>query len=576
MAKFQHKKGYYKKNYNPNTHYLNVESQGTYVFVTFYPEQVIKPEFRKQLFPNSSQDKEQGKQISDPQYWSKPFGKKVVEECRNYLKKMVVRAVGEWEIALICHDKDMTVEKDNKLKAKHKKTHFHAVIWRKDGKRFRVRKVLQILGLNFDAVLDANILDKTFSSISSRNVKNALQYLLHMTEASELDGKEPYNQSELISNLTDEQLDNIFHATVQDKLSNDDWDKLAEMAYQCGKNLHDFRTFTTRHFNIRQQSQAPFKVIKQYYENGLLDAVATAEDFPRINIILRGVKNTGKSYSTQKALNKLHMRVYSAISGSGKYDGLSADDDCLLFDDKNGSQLLSVCSDSPVLLHRRNVGYSPWVGNSVIALTNKSFTHWIKNSSSNEIHTENGEVVEEDRDAYDAMISRFYFCEVVWPDFQPQDFSGQDYSRAAYIKVVKRYDRGSEENKKIHDEMFYQLIKPIEEEIKNYYQIKYYEYWNKYHDEKHQQKVVSTDKNNVQYYFDNRIENIDNQNDTETTENVDKSTTSITNRVKTQPVLDLGKYPIFENKNDDAVGHDANALTPKEIDDLANSFGISK
>lgn len=551
MAKFQHKKGYYKKNYSPNTHYLNVESQGTYVFVTFYPEHVIKPEFRKQLFPNSSQDKEQGKQISDPQFWSKPFGKKVVAECKKYLKKMVVRAVGEWEIALICHDKDMTVEKDNKLKAKHKKTHFHAVIWRKDGKRFRVRKVLQILGLNFDAVLDANILDKTFSSISSRNVKNALQYLLHMTEASELDGKEPYDQSELISNLTDEQLDNIFHATVQDKLSNDDWDKLAEMAYQCGKNLHDFRTFTTRHFNIRQQSQSPFKVVKQYYENGLLDAVATAEDFPRINIILRGVKNTGKSYSTQKALNKLHMRVYSAISGSGKYDGLSADDDCLLFDDKNGSQLLSVCSDSPVLLHRRNVGYSPWVGDSVIALTNKSFTHWIKNSSSNEIHTENGEVVEEDRDAYDAMISRFYFCEVVWPDFQPQDFSGVDYSRAAYIKIVKKYNRGSEENKKIHDEMFYQLIKPIEEEIKNYYQIKYYEYWNKYHDEQHQQKVVSTDKNNVQYYFDSRI--------------------------KSQPVLDLEKH-LFENKNenDDAVGHDVNALTPKEIDELADSFGITK
>ena len=551
MAKFQHKKGYYKKNYSPNTHYLNVESQGTYVFVTFYPEHVIKPEFRKQLFPNSSQDKEQGKQISDPQFWSKPFGKKVVAKCKKYLKKMVVRAVGEWEIALICHDKDMTVEKDNKLKAKHKKTHFHAVIWRKDGKRFRVRKVLQILGLNFDAVLDANILDKTFSSISSRNVKNALQYLLHMTEASELDGKEPYDQSELISNLTDEQLDNIFHATVQDKLSNDDWDKLAEMAYQCGKNLHDFRTFTTRHFNIRQQSQSPFKVVKQYYENGLLDAVATAEDFPRINIILRGVKNTGKSYSTQKALNKLHMRVYSAISGSGKYDGLSADDDCLLFDDKNGSQLLSVCSDSPVLLHRRNVGYSPWVGDSVIALTNKSFTHWIKNSSSNEIHTENGEVVEEDRDAYDAMISRFYFCEVVWPDFQPQDFSGVDYSRAAYIKIVKKYNRGSEENKKIHDEMFYQLIKPIEEEIKNYYQIKYYEYWNKYHDEQHQQKVVSTDKNNVQYYFDSRI--------------------------KSQPVLDLEKH-LFENKNenDDAVGHDVNALTPKEIDELADSFGITK
>ena len=176
----------------------------------------------------------------------------------------------------------------------------------------------------------------------------------------------------------------------------------------------------------------------------------------------------------------------------------------------------------------------------------------IKNSSSNEIHTENGEVVEEDRDAYDAMISRFYFCEVVWPDFQPQDFSGVDYSRAAYIKVVKRYDRGSEENKKIHDEMFYQLIKPIEEEIKNYYQIKYYEYWNKYHDEQHQQKVVSTDKNNVQYYFDSRI--------------------------KTQPVLDLEKHPIFENKNenDDVVGHDANALTPKEINELADSFGIIK
>lgn len=571
---------------NRKKHFLNVESQVTNLFMTFYPEQVIDPKLRAQLFPHSNQDKDAGKQVSNPEYWNTPYGREIVEKCKKQLANTVIVIKDEWTVALICHDKDMTVDENDKMKPKHKKTHFHCVAWRNDGKRFRVRQFLNALNLHFDGVLDNNIMDSCFSF--TRSVKNSLQYLLHMTEKSEEDGKAPYNRSELITNILDEELDKIYHAEVKDVLKNDDWDELAKKAYSCGFNFHDFKKFTNRFFNVRQQSQAPYKVVKQYYENGLLDGIAKAQGFPRLNIILRGSKNTGKSYSTQKVLNEMGYRIYKPISGSGKYDGLSADDNAMLFDDKNASQLLQICSDEPTLLHRRNVGYSPWTGNTTVMLTNKSFTQYIKSSARDDIHTENGKVIDDDKDTYDAMASRFYFCEVVWPDFQPAQ-PGVDHSRDAYIKVVKRYDRGSEKNKQIHNEMFNQLISRIENEIKNYYQIKYNEYWQKEYIEiktkelveqdrqKKQQKVVSTDKNGVQYYFDNRIENIDNQNDTETTENVDKSTTSTINRVKTQSVLDLEKHPIFENKNDDsAVGHDANALTSDELDELADSFGIIK
>lgn len=528
---------------NRKKHYLNVESQVTNLFMTFYPEQVISPKFRSKLFP-SNQSRNVGTQISDADFWNTPVGVKIVSACKDHLKKMIVVSKNEWTIALICHDKDMTVDENDKMKSKHKKTHFHTVMWRNDGKRFRVRKALQILDLNFDGVLDANIMDNTFSY--TRNVKNALQYLLHMTEQSEEDGKAPYSRDELITNITDEELDKIYHAETKDKLSNDDWDNLAQKAYSCGLNLHDFRTFAERHFSVRQQSQAPFKIVKRYYDNGLFDAIAKAEDFPRLNIILRGTKNTGKSYSTQKVLNNMGYRIYKPVSGTGKYDGLSSSDTAMLFDDKNASQILSICSDSPTLLHRRNSGYAPWTGNTTVMLTNKSFTQYIKSSARDDIHTENGQVIDDDKDVYNAMISRFYFCEVVWPDFQPQDF-GVDHSRDAYIKVVKKYDRGTKKDKEIHDRMFYQLIRPIENEIKNYYQLKYNEFWNEYHDENHQknvQQVVSSD-DTYHYYFDYR-------------KNTDKSNEN-----------GLG----IEDGDDNAgIG----VVSAKELDELADSFGIEK
>ena len=575
-----------KKKYKKNLHYkkkwLNVESQCRSLTFMFYPEQVITVKLRNSLFPNS--DKQSLKR-TNPQYWNTPDGKFIVEQCKDYLKRVVQYLSDEWAIAIICHDRDMDVDKIDKLKAVHKKTHFHCVMWRRDGKRFRVRQAVKALGLNFNGIIDADLLSSTFSY--TRNLKNSLQYLLHMTYQSEHDGKEPYKQEELITNLSDEELNKIYHLTIKDRLSDDDWDDLSERAYKCGLNLHDFNDFADRHFNTRQQSQSPFRVVRQHYERGLRDGIARAGNIPRLNIILKGDFGTGKSFATQKVLNAMKLRIYKATPGNGKYDGLSANDDVLLYDDKYGSQLMSVCVDSPVLLYRRNHDASPWCGNCVISLTNSPFKSWILDSMRKDVHVVNGEIVKADQEKFRAVYSRFYCCEVIWPDYQPPEF-GRDHSRDAYIKVTKKYDRGTPEERKIHNMMFDDLIPKIENEIKNFYQIMYNDYWNKYHDKEHQQKAnaglqpVSSD-GHYDYYFDNTVNDKNNatkysKHDNEIINNIWADTfKNSTDAEKSE--LDFSDEEIkkITKKHDDSdVGHDANALTPKEIDDLANSFGISK
>ena len=456
------------------TKFLNMASQARKLFITCYPEQIIPVELRNKLFSENSSG---SLKRTDRGFWETPDGRLILKKCKEKLQKIADQNKDFWKMNDICHDSDMTVDKHDKTKIVHKKDHFHIVIWRVDEKRFRVDQAVRALGLHFDGVRDANLMDKgAFQSV--RNLKHALKYELHTTKKSQLDGKYQYSVNDLITNLSTDEIKNIYQAEVKDELSDDDWDELRKMAYKCGENLHDFGKFANEHFNTRQQAQAPFRVVKKAYDEGLKHGIPKCPDLPRLSIIISGDGNVGKSFNTKLACKDMKLNVCEAVFGSGKYDNLTAGDDVLLFDDTYASQLLEVSDNRPVAVRRRNTNNSPWVGRYMIVLTNQDGDSWLKSSSP--YPTENGEIRSDFQKTYDALKQRFIFCHVEWGDYKAPTFDRtNDVSHDVHIVLDKPTDRGGDKYSEIHMKMYRDLVSHIEKHMKEYYYTKWVDHFKK-------------------------------------------------------------------------------------------------
>lgn len=457
------------------TKFLNMASQARKLFITCYPEQVIPVELRNQLFSESSNG---SLKRTNRNFWETTDGRLILKKCKEKLQKIADENRDFWKMNDICHDSDMTVDKHDKTKIVHKKDHFHIVIWRVDEKRFRVDQAVRVLGLHFDGVRDANLMDKgAFQSV--RNLKHALKYELHTTKKSQLDGKYQYSVNDLITNLSTDEIKNIYQAEVKDELSDDDWDELRKMAYSCGENLHDFDHFADTHFNTRQQAQAPFRIVRKAYDEGLKRGISRAVDYPRLSIIIHGDGNLGKSYGTKLAFKQMGLNVCEAQAGTGKYDDLHATDDALIFDDVNASQLLEVSDNRPVALHRRNSNSSPWLGKYLVVLTNREPEEWLLTSSG--MPTENKQVRSDYKKKFDALKQRFYFCHVEWCEFKAPTFDRtNDVSHDAHVVIDKKEERGLDEDIEIHDKMYKELVTDhIEKNIQDYYYQKWVEHFQK-------------------------------------------------------------------------------------------------
>lgn len=456
------------------TKFLNMASQARKLFITCYPEQVIPVELRNQLFPESSNG---SLKRTNPNFWETPDGRLILKKCKEKLQKIADQNKDFWKMNDICHDSDMTVDKHDKTKIVHKKDHFHIVIWRVDEKRFRVDQAVKALGLHFDGVRDANLMDKgAFQSV--RNLKHALKYELHTTKKSQLDGKYQYSVNDLITNLSTDEIKNIYQAEVKDELSDDDWDELRKMSYKCGENLHDFDHFADTHFNTRQQSQSPFRVVRKSYEKGLKYGISKCSDLPRLAVIIQGAGNVGKSFNTKLACKEMGLKVCEATYGSGKYDNLTANDDVLLFDDEYASQIIEVSDNRPVAVRRRNTNNSPWTGQYMIVLTNKDCDTWLKLSA--KYPTENGEIRQDYQSTFDALRQRFIFCHVEWGDYKAPTFDRtNDVSHDVHIVLDKLTERGGDKYADIHKKMYDDLISHIEKHMKEYYYQKWVEHFQK-------------------------------------------------------------------------------------------------
>ena len=145
---------------------------------------------------------------------------------------------------------------------------------------------------------------------------------------------------------------------------------------------------------------------REGYDTRIRDLLRHRMYIPRVAIFVEGEKGWGKTNSADNACAELNLNPhYASFQKTGRYDGLKADHDVLIFDDDTAEKEIMAITDSRACqLYKRNSGTAVWCGEYVIVLANLSFDKWIRQCGI--YHTE--EIA--------AAKSRFFICNMSFSD----------------------------------------------------------------------------------------------------------------------------------------------------------------
>lgn len=378
----------------------------------------------------------------------------------NYCKKFWLLVSNfkykDYQVCAIYHNKDLTESEDSPFEVSSKKGHWHVLVWRdswkKPKKRFRVGTIVRKLGLAYAPKMDSEIWRKHGAEVVEQSIANFFAYLTHETDQAILDGKTAYSRAEVAKNFDDAIANQMYSYYQKSKKKNSiDWDLLAEEAYQLGLNVGDYDKWVDTKLSIKQQAQVTTRKIHEKYMDGLELGIERIGALTRCSILLHGTGNIGKSYTTFEALKKMNLKVYSAREKSGKYDGLSAQDQALVFDDVGVSQALNVFDNRAVILHRRNSGDRPWLGNYAIVTTNAEPDEAISSMLGMGV-SDVDLMTPTQRATFEALKSRLYICCI----------------KNGELFLEKAQHRGDQLSFDLHDKLFIKFKKAFDAELKNY------------------------------------------------------------------------------------------------------------
>lgn len=315
-------------------------------------------------------------------------------------------------IEAIIHDRD--VVGDDFWEPATEKPHVHILVrcvYRKQ--RIHISTICSILGIVFRKRIDDDMI-KHHGIDAIRDFSAYTLYLTHETEKAMLAGKELYDVSEIFTNLSSEELQNIRDGYTKLHLgsSHVDFNKLCELdkeAYELGKRLGDFQAWArSQDFAVR--SHAKFKTIRESYNQGLAERLEDRASLAilRTSIFIQGESNLGKTYGAVHALkNAFGLTRILDTSGqkTGRYDALNASTQAIVINDDAIDDPLQMADNFIYCRYRRNSDNRPWVGQYFIVTSNKTFEQWTSECG---IKVKNGygQFTEE----YLAVRSRFYVC----------------------------------------------------------------------------------------------------------------------------------------------------------------------
>lgn len=477
------------ENYTGYRHKVNYGSRVKSLALKFYPEQVLNAdnrqllqglvkarkdfEMQRQQIIKAGMDtlEQQEKARQLEHYWQQEINK-LVDDAIKHVKGVITSYASDFIALGVVHDKDLNTDSfyDDKLK----KLHFHIIFVRKDHKRFRVASIFNDLGI----VKNLND-DRLFSEAGAETIGSLADYsmyLTHETEQAMRDGKYRYSVDDIFKNVSDADLNalrSMYNSPqLKDKLSVRDWDVATKKAYELGLGCGDFDAWSNQNFHATQQANRVFSVVHNEYERGLVQGIQKV-NIPRVSIVISGVRNVGKSYAVKYAFNKMKINnVLTCPAGSGKYDAVTPATQALVFDDVLPSQALNVMDDGGVVLHRRNSGDRPWLGNFVVSTTNYSFDRFSEKclgirrkyqensygSGENADYT--GFISLDDQDRRDALESRIYAYTVVVDD------------RGVHLKCEHKCERGSRAVLEQKNKLVAEFVEYVEESMNAYYRDK--------------------------------------------------------------------------------------------------------
>lgn len=358
-----------------------------------------------------------------------------------------------WQVIGICHDRDPVG--DDFWLPSIEKPHYHIIVRALDGKRPRVRQVLDALGIVYRPIVDKSLWENHGVETCKKYTHMAV-YLTHDTEDAINDGKEQYELEELVSNLTIEEIRQIRegYTRVSESLEKVTPRMLAELdeaAYKLGYELGDFDAwYGSQTFNVR--SNAKMRTVRESYDRGINKRLESGERVARLCVFIQSPENKGKSHAARYALEKLGKR-YLDVSGqgTGKFDNLKVTHDAIIVDDDAcGKHLLNLADTTYTRVYRRNKNNPVWAGDYLIVTSNLSFDDWLWTCG---IY---------DKAQVRAARSRFYICELTKPKELERDV----------LYCTSRADRGGDDYLAELDEKYMTFKEYFNESLAAYSKLK--------------------------------------------------------------------------------------------------------
>ena len=334
------------------------------------------------------------------------------------------------------------------------KPHWHVLVRMTDRRdSMRVSRILESLCIKYRPEVDDELwLNRGVETVG--NFSGYAVYLTHETEEAIRDAKERYDVSEIISNLTIDEIEQVregyIRVSEKRKVSQDELVALDKEAFDMGYAMKDFdRWYNEQPFSVR--SNAKMKVIRESYDRGVKVRVDEHQEINRLCVFIEGSANTGKTYASKKALEG--KRILSVGGGgTGKFDLLRPDHEAIVIDDDVCPNLLNMTDNYICRAYKRNSNNPAWSGRYFVVTSNLTFPEWLESCG---IHV---------RDSwgrftahYAAMKSRFFICRLK-----------ADANGVNHLALTSPSCRGSAQEQIGRADMFMDFKRKFDATIANY------------------------------------------------------------------------------------------------------------
>lgn len=318
----------------------------------------------------------------------------------------------KFQVLLIRHDRDEV--SDGVWKVAREKRHYHMICRCTNSKeRIRIYQMLNWFHIYYRPGLDDTLLEN-YAIESVGNFQAYAVYLTHETEEAQRDNKELYSISEIISNLSLDEIKAVRdgYIRIADASSKVTMSKLAELdeeAFKLGYELKSFEDwYNALSFSIR--SNAKMKTIRESYNRGVEELLNENPRITRLCIFIKGEANTGKTFATLKALEGRDILSVGG-GGTGKFDKLRASTDAIVIDDDVCPNLLNIADNFLCHVYRRGSNNPVWAGKYLVVTSNLSFTEWLRSCGIKIPDTNTTiEYRMKNSNHYEALLSRFFVC----------------------------------------------------------------------------------------------------------------------------------------------------------------------